>query len=578
MLALSASQSNSHSVSPLLEKQDFPCRLIWEGHTSKNLLLYYKEISEDPHSIEDEMRQFVTLPVKPALDSTFNVPHSGTPITEAAALTRRCATVIEAEVLLFLCLLSFVLWTLLALYYFWAKSPRVFGALKFVSRNANADAHHFWTPLESILVSGAPTSLMGAPELVGAPEMRIDSRGFKQGISHGGVSLSEGRSRTNSSVVTAKRPREALGSSTDTQSKEFASSFVTLSKAFRAPSSLVPAASDPAGHSSSGVKVSCTRDNEPLLDAPSAKEKLLAEQARARLYGKSDAAILANDSAPPVLPSGPEPAAFDLVYHARHELAALEDCDDCHSVTNNALASLKSKQWTEIITGLNLVRQLGIHHSSVLGPRLHEAVPLVVQHVKSLRSSVCKTALLCVSDLIEDFGDTLLPLLDAGGAATSLLSQLLIKAVSKDKKFVIEEAERCLNTVCVTLDPTALYPMLIPYLKHKNQKIRASACECLAAVVVRIPDHSLFSMSAHGKTAMTEVLEAVAPLVSDKMQQAREASRKILLLLRAAFYRCHNVTDDSPSWEGFVAAEIKAPAAASAVLKFTESSPPSFVR
>ena len=528
------------------------------------------------------MRQFVTLPVKPALDvamsslpdSTFNVPHSGTPaITEAAALTRRCATVIEAEVVLLLCLLSFVLWTLLALYYFWAKSPRVFGA-PFVSRNANADGvHHCRTPLESIVISGVPTSLMGAPE------MTIDSRGFKQGVSHGGVSLSEGRSRTNSNVVIAKRPREAPGSSTDTQSKEFASSFVTLSKAFRAPSSLVPAASDPC-HSSSGVKVSCTRDNEPLLDAPSAKEKLLAEQARARLYGKNDAAILANDTAP-VLSSGPEPAAFDLVYHAPQELAALADCDDCHSVTNNvsnALASLKSKQWTEIITGLNLVRQLGIHHSSVLGPRLHEAVPLVVQHVKSLRSSVCKTALLCVSDLIEDFGDTLLPLLDAGGAATSLLSQLLIKAVSKDKKFVIEEAERCLNTVCVTLDPSALYPMLIPYLKHKNQKIRASACECLAAVVVRIPDHSLFSMSTHGKTAMNEVLEPVAPLVSDKMQQAREASRKILLLLRAAFYRCHSDTDDdSPSWEGFVAAEIKAPAAASAVLKVTASSPPSFV-
>lgn len=59
-------------------------------------------------------------------------------------------------------------------------------------------------------------------------------------------------------------------------------------------------------------------------------------------------------------------------------------------------------------------------------------------------------AIMCISDLVQAFGDDMVALLDVGGAASpvnSLLSQLLLKATSNDKRFVVEEALRSLEII-----------------------------------------------------------------------------------------------------------------------------------
>lgn len=51
------------------------------------------------------------------------------------------------------------------------------------------------------------------------------------------------------------------------------------------------------------------------------------------------------------------------------------------------------------------------------------------------------------NDLYISYGDALLPLSDIGGPAkplTSMLAQLLTKAASNEKKFVVEEAQRAM--------------------------------------------------------------------------------------------------------------------------------------
>ena len=83
---------------------------------------------------------------------------------------------------------------------------------------------------------------------------------------------------------------------------------------------------------------------------------------------------------------------------------------------------------------------------------------------------------MCVSDLCRTFGTELLPLLDVGGAAQplkSLLSQLLTKAGSNDKRFVIEEVQRALQTMADTIEPPRFLARLLPYAAHKNPKVRS---------------------------------------------------------------------------------------------------------
>jgi hypothetical protein len=115
-----------------------------------------------------------------------------------------------------------------------------------------------------------------------------------------------------------------------------------------------------------------------------------------------------------------------------------------------ALPGLEAADWLEAVKALNLLRQLVVHHPDACSAQLDKLVPLVLKSVRSLRSSLCKTAIMAVADLYESYSDALLPHTNVGGLAkplTSLLAQILLKCSSNDKKFVIEEAQRALQ-VC----------------------------------------------------------------------------------------------------------------------------------
>lgn len=88
---------------------------------------------------------------------------------------------------------------------------------------------------------------------------------------------------------------------------------------------------------------------------------------------------------------------------------------------------------------------------------------------------VMQAAIMCVGDLLAAHGSRILPLLDTGGAtqpAKSMLAQLLLKAGSNDKKFVIDEVQRALGIMATNMDPPAIMGRLLPYAAHKNPKVR----------------------------------------------------------------------------------------------------------
>jgi hypothetical protein len=88
--------------------------------------------------------------------------------------------------------------------------------------------------------------------------------------------------------------------------------------------------------------------------------------------------------------------------------------------------------------------------------------------------SVPQSAIMAVADIVEGFGDDILPHLDVGGVgnpAGSLLYQLLLKGSSNDKRFVIEEAKRALTLTADYVGPVSLLDLLLPYAAHKSPKV-----------------------------------------------------------------------------------------------------------
>lgn len=56
------------------------------------------------------------------------------------------------------------------------------------------------------------------------------------------------------------------------------------------------------------------------------------------------------------------------------------------------------------------------------------------------------------------------------------------QAGSNDKRFVIEEVTRALQTMADCMDPTKLLQRLLPYAAHKNPKVRGTGHLVLNAV------------------------------------------------------------------------------------------------
>jgi hypothetical protein len=82
-----------------------------------------------------------------------------------------------------------------------------------------------------------------------------------------------------------------------------------------------------------------------------------------------------------------------------------------------------------------------------------------------------QAAILCYTDLIRVFQNKMLPHVDGAAPASkpsdSALCQLLLKSVSKDKKFVLEAAQCALMVAAETLEPEAMARKLMVYCKHR---------------------------------------------------------------------------------------------------------------
>ncbi|DBA78653.1 TPA: hypothetical protein ACH3X1_008572 [Trebouxia sp. C0004] len=264
---------------------------------------------------------------------------------------------------------------------------------------------------------------------------------------------------------------------------------------------------------------------EDTASVPTEKEVAAAEAARARLNGDQTTTASTSEGK---LPDGPEPVVIDIDYITSGQLLPLEK-DTVNEQLQAAVQQLDARDWTQAIQGLNVVRQAAVHHKHTLEPSLSRVVPLVLNSVKSLRSSLCKTAVMCVADLFSVFGNSMEPYMDLGSLtrpANSLLLQLLLKASSNDKRFVIEEVQQSLRIMAGSVDPAVCLDRLVPYAAHRNPKVRAQVAVVLTAAAEQMTPEDLVQ---YGNDKLLKVGGA---LVTDNTPDARTAARGLLTLLR----------------------------------------------
>lgn len=224
------------------------------------------------------------------------------------------------------------------------------------------------------------------------------------------------------------------------------------------------------------------------------------------------------------------------------------------------VGGLDSKDWLKVCESLNDARQLALFHSDILLPDLEKVMLVLVKAIKNPRSALCKTSIMASSDIFKAFGEKLLEP-GISNVFDNLLLQLLLKA-SQDKKFVCEEADRTLKTMVESMSPLLLLHKLRAYVGHFNLRVRAKAAVSISNCVSKM---DLEGMKEFG---LAELIQTAANLLNDKLPEAREAARSIVISLYEALVE--NEEQKQEYWQSFCQSNLPA-IHAQAIVKIVSS-------
>ena len=276
----------------------------------------------------------------------------------------------------------------------------------------------------------------------------------------------------------------------------------------------------------------------------------------------------------PKLPNGPEPMLLEFRYIPTSSLEPLQEPEQ---FLTNIEVQLSSSHWNTVCDGLNVLRRLSIFHKKFLLIGMkhdtvrHDAelsiadknrssgdsvlaivMPLVIKSLRSPRSSLCKTAIMCLNDLFSTLTDNMLPWLRGDdkdqNTNQSLLMALLQKA-AQDKRFVAEEAQNSLKTLSQSASPLPLLRIFHPCVHSSNPRIRGAASTHMACIVSRL------SVDDIREFTMVQLIRDGGKLLTDKLPEARSSARKIveqmyaLFQIDSTFGDCDNKVEEAEEME-----------------------------
>ncbi|XP_071730454.1 uncharacterized protein [Rutidosis leptorrhynchoides] len=286
-------------------------------------------------------------------------------------------------------------------------------------------------------------------------------------------------------------------------------------------------------------------DNTLPLSPERPKKAIKVSNLIAKSKPKQPTDLIVNDENKAPLDPAVAPAVDSVEYIASENLKAISDPD---VKFQNLMEGLESKDWLKICDSLNDVRRFALHHSTLLIPILDKVVTILVKSMKNPRSALCKTSIMAASDLFKSYGDKLLDLITSD-AVDQMMLQLLLKA-SQDKKFVCEEAERTLNTMVVFTTPIPLLNKLKLYVSHSNMRVRAKAAVSISQCVSKM---EVGDMRDYG---LVSLVQMSAELLKDRLPEAREAARGIVLLIYKTVMEDKDNEEDK--WQHFCQLNLSA--------------------
>ena len=259
---------------------------------------------------------------------------------------------------------------------------------------------------------------------------------------------------------------------------------------------------------------------------------------------------LASNTPTRTSPTDPSQQQNVVMYPSRDSFAPIP-AGSVPAVTASIVENITSTNWMTQVGAMNELRRLAVRDAPACDGLLSSngavVFPAIVKGIKSPRSNVSKSAIMTVRDLVElvpgRTGEELGK--DAGLAdVNGLLSVLLTKAASNDKKFVVDEAVGALDVMCRSVDgleaehPGAvLSPVLVGTTEHKNPKVRGRCFVMLQTLMETggefsdgefSPGVTCSRLLKGDEGVLRRVIVACDRGITDNTPEAREGARAVL--------------------------------------------------
>ncbi|GAB2217725.1 hypothetical protein Drorol1_Dr00000933 [Drosera rotundifolia] len=229
--------------------------------------------------------------------------------------------------------------------------------------------------------------------------------------------------------------------------------------------------------------------------------------------------------------------------------ADLKPIPDPMAKIQGLVEEMESKDWITVCDSLNDARRFALFHSVLLIPILEKVVLVLVKAMKNPRSALCKTSIMASADLFQVYGDGMLED-EFSVAFGQLLLQLLLKA-SQDKRFVCEEAEKSLNAMVQSFSALPLLHKLKAHARHTNPRVRAKAATSISNCVKKMKPEEL------NEFGPAFLVRMAADLLNDRLPEAREAARGIVISLYESFVGDPEI-EKQESWQNFCQSNLPA--------------------
>lgn len=180
---------------------------------------------------------------------------------------------------------------------------------------------------------------------------------------------------------------------------------------------------------------------------------------------------------------------------------------------------LCSKNWETQVNACNVLRSIALHDTKLIDSSfMRMVIKDIIKIVSSLRSSVCKSGLLLLQDLLEKCPNRMEIELED-------IVKTLMKKGSDTNSFISAEAEKSLLKMAQRCNDTKILTTILTHSRNRSHLVKMKVARCLEQIITRL------GVKMKTFSGSKKIIEQLSLYLSDASQDVRDDAKHAFSVL-----------------------------------------------